>query len=191
MHWESIVLLAVIALGGAAVIGSYVFGLRGKAGASDALWGGVPAKVKPVYVVSMVLSAIGFLAVMYYIFFELDPPEVIMGGKSGFYLFFPIFIAILGPSALWMPLSKRYVAQPSTYMWIMVRAVLFLVGLASIELVVALFALDLDARGVAYWLAAVGACYFAFHTFVLDAIVWAALFRRPQQMLVCCGLGGF
>jgi len=32
-------------------------------------------------------------------------------------------------------------------------------------------------RGVAYWAAAAGSCYFAFHTAILDAIVWATLFR--------------
>jgi hypothetical protein len=181
MHWKSILLLVIIALGGVAVIGSYVIGLRGKAGASDALWGGVPAKVRPVYGVSMMLSAVGFLALLFYIFFKLDPPDVVIAGRYGFDLFFPIFITILLPSALWMPLSKMYVEQPSTLMWIVVRVMLFLVGLASIELVWALFALDLETRGVAYWFAVVGSCYFAFHTFVLDAVLWAALFRRPAQ----------
>jgi hypothetical protein len=179
MHWESIVLLVVIALGGAAVVGSYVVGLRGKAGASEALWGGVPAKIRPVYGVSMVLSGIGFLAVLYYIFFKLDPPGVVIWDRWGFDLFFPIFITILVPSALWMPLSKMYVKRPSTATWVLVRVVLFLVGLASIELAWAFFALDVKARGVAYWLATAGSCYFAFHTFIIDAVLWAALFRRP------------
>ncbi len=181
MHWESIVLLVVIALGGAAVIGSYVVGLRGKEGASAALWGGVPAKVRTVYGVSMILSAVGFLAVLYYIFFELSPPDVIIAGRFGFNLFFPIFVLILAPSALWMPLSKIYVDKPTTAKWVVVRVVLFIVGLASIELAWALFALDVETRSVAFWVAAIGSCYFAFHTFVLDAVFWAALFRRPVK----------
>jgi hypothetical protein len=181
MHWESILLLVIIAVGGVAVIGSYVIGLRGKAGASDALWGGVPAKIRPVYGVSMILSAIGFLAVLFYIFFKLDPPDVVIAGRYGFSLFISIFITILLPSALWMPLSKKYVERPSAVTWLIVRVVLFLVGLASIELAWALFALDTGIRGVAYWFAVVGSCYFAFHTFVLDAVLWAALFRRPVR----------
>jgi hypothetical protein len=181
MNWESILLLVIIALGGVGVIGSYMIGLKGKAGASEALWGGVPAKVRPVYGVSMILSAIGFLAVLFYIFFKLDPPDVAIAGRYGFDLFIPIFITILLPSALWMPLSKMYVERPSAVMWVIVRVVLFLVGLASIELAWALFALDLETRGVAYWFATVGSCYFAFHTFVLDAVLWAAMFRRPAQ----------
>jgi uncharacterized membrane protein len=177
MHWESILLLVVIALGGAAVIGSYVVGLRGKA---EAFWGGVPARIRPIYGVSMVLSAAGFLAALYYIFFKLTPEDVVIGGRLGFAVFFLIFAAILLPSALWVPLSQRYLKRPSTGSWAFVRTVLFLVGLASIALAWVFFALKVDEHGVAYWLATGGSCYFAFHTFVLDALLWAALFRRPQ-----------
>ncbi len=116
----------------------------------------------------MILSAIGFLAVLYYICFELTPDEVIIG-SFGFYIFFPIFVLILGPSALWLPLSKHYLQKPGVGRWAVVRIVLLLVGLASIALAWALFALEVDSRDVAFWFAAVGACYFAFHTFVLDA----------------------
>jgi hypothetical protein len=181
MHWESIVLLVVIALGGAAVIGSYVVGLRGKEGASDALWGGVPARVRSIYGVSMILSAIGFLAVLYYVLLVLNPSDVVIAGRFGFNLFFPIFVLILAPSALWMPLSKIYVDKPTTGKWVAVRVVLFIVGLASIALAWTFFALETDTRGAAFWTAAIGSCYFAFHTFVLDAVFWAVLFRRPVQ----------
>ncbi len=182
MHWQSIVLLVVIALGGIAVIGSYVVGLKGKAGASDAAWGGVPAKVRPLYGVSMILSAIGFLAVLYYIFLELAPDDVVIG-SFGFYIFFPIFVVILVPSVFWLPLSKYYLQKPGAGRFAAVQVVLLLVGLASIALAWALFALEVESRAVAFGFAAVGACYFAFHTFVLDALVWTALFRRPQKQV--------
>jgi hypothetical protein len=118
------------------------------------------------------------LAVLYFIFFELDPPDVIIADRFGFNLFFIIFVLILGPSAAWMPLSRVYLDKPTAGNWAVVRATLLVVGLASVELVWALFALE-SGRGVAFWLAAVGSCYFAFHTLILDALVWAALFRRP------------
>ncbi len=181
MHWESILLLVVIVLGGAAVIGSYVVGIKGKEGAADTLWGGVPERIRPLYGVSMVLSAAGFLAVLYYVFFRLAPDEVVIGGRLGFAILFPIFVVILAPSALWLPSSKLYVDKPSALKWVMVRVVLLLVGLASIALAWAFFALEVDNRDAAYWAATVGSCYFAFHTFVLDAIIWAALFRRPAE----------
>jgi hypothetical protein len=179
MHWESIVLLAVIALGGIAVIGGYVVGFRGKAGAADAMWGGVPAKIRPVYGVSMILSAASFLAVLYYLFLEHAPGELTAGDLYGLRLI-PIFFMILAPSALWLPLSKLYLKKPGPARWFSVRVVLFIVGLASIALAWALFDSNVQPHSVAYRLATVAGCYFAFHTFVLDALLWAALFRRSR-----------
>lgn len=178
MGIHKIILLIINIVGGAAVIGSYVLGLRGEAGGASTLWGGVPEGIRPVYVVSMVLSAIGYFAILYFMFFRLVPDQVVVAGRLGFGVFYAIFLLILIPSAFWMPLTNLYVSDPSTVLWIAIRAVLAIVGLASIAMVWALLALDLQDRGVAYWAAVIGSAYFAFHTFVLDAVIWAALFRR-------------
>ena len=178
MEPQSIGLLVVIVVGGLGVLASYVWGVRGGEGGGAALWGGVPRRIWPVYTGSMFLSVIGFFAVLYYLFFELTPSEVVIGGRVGFAVFFPIFLLILIPSALWLRSTRFYLDAPGTVRWLAVRAVLFLVGLASIALVWVLFALEVEERGVAYWFAVGGSCYFAFHTFVLDALVWAALTKK-------------
>jgi hypothetical protein len=183
MHAETIILLVINIVGGAAVIGSYVLGLRGESGGANALWGGVPARIRPVYTVSMILSAIGYLAVLYFVFFELVPDEVEIGHRFGASLFYPIFLLVLIPSAFWMPLTNLYVRNARPGLWISVRTVLFIVGLASITLAWAFLALEPKDHGVAYWFAVVGSCYFAFHTFILDAVLWARLFRRQPRPL--------
>ena len=175
METESIILLVIIVAGGLAVLGSYVLGLRGGSEGSRALWGGVPERSRPLYVASMLVAVVGYFAVMWYLFFELAPAEVSIGGQGGFTLLYPIFVLILVPSSLWLPLTKRYLSDARTARWIAVRSVLFLVGLASIALVWALFALEPAGSGVAYWFTVAGSLYFAFHTFVLDGLVWAAV----------------
>ncbi len=175
---QAIAFLLINLVGGVAVIGSYVLGLRGASGGASALWGGVSERLRPVYTLSMVLSAAGYLAVLFLILFKLDPGEVTIGGRSGFALLYPTFLLILLPSAAWMPLTRRHVSEPRTGTWVAVRVVLLVVGLASIALVWALSTLEPGNQGAAYWVAVVGSIYFAFHTFVLDAILWAALFRR-------------
>jgi hypothetical protein len=177
MKVEHIILLIINVIGGAAVIGSYVFGLRGQSGGANVLWGGVPESIRPVYTVSMIISALGYFAFIYYIFFRLQPDQVSIAGVSGFTLFYVIFLGILIPSAFWMPLTNVYVGNPSTGIWIWVRTVLALVGLASIALFGALLTLQGKVPGISYWLAVVGSGYFAFHTAILDAMVWAALFK--------------
>jgi hypothetical protein len=175
---QSIALLLINLVGGAAVIGSYVLGLRGASGGSNVLWGGVGERLRPVYTFSMLLSAVGYLAVLFFIFFKLDPGDVSIGGISGFALLYPIFALMLLPSAAWMPLTIRYVSEPRMGIWIAIRLVLFIVGAASVALAWALLTLQPGDQGAAYWLAVAGSGYFAFHTFVLDAILWTALFRR-------------
>jgi hypothetical protein len=152
---------------------SYVYGLKGQTGGADVLWGNVPAGIRPLYTVSMVISALGYFAFIYYILFRANPAE----SNYSYSLFFIIFIVVLGASAFWMPLTNMFVSHGSTGLWIAIRGVLALVGLGSIALVWALLGVHASAHGTAWWLAVVGAGYFAFHTAVLDAIVWAALFK--------------
>lgn len=177
MGTQQIVLLVINVIGGAAVIGSYTYGLRGQPGGASALWGGVPTNVIPVFTVSMILAALGYFAFLYHILFQLEPDGALIGGRFGFGLFHAIFLLILIPSALWMPLTNVYVGAPNSGLWIGVRTVLAIVGLASVALVWALLSLQTKTPGVSYWLAIAGSGYFAFHTAILDAIVWAALFK--------------
>ena len=177
MGTQQIILLVINVVGGAAVIGSYIFGLNAQAGGANILWGGVPANIRPLYFVSMILSALGYFAFFYFILFRLVPGEVMIAGRFGFSLFYAIFLGILIPSAFWMPLTNVYVGNPSTSVWIGIRTVLALVGIASIALVWALLSLQTKVPGIAYWLAVAGSAYFAFHTAILDAIVWAALYK--------------
>jgi hypothetical protein len=177
MRTEQIILLIINVVGGAAVIGSYIFGLRGQSSGANVLWGGVPENIRPMYTVSMIISALGYFAFLYYIFFRLEPAQVSIFGVSGFTMLYVIFGVILVASAFWMPLTNMYVTNPVTSIWIWVRIVLAIVGLASIALLVALLTMQGKVSGVSYWLAVIGSGYFAFHTTVLDAIVWAALFK--------------
>jgi len=177
MTAQQIILLAINVIGGIAVIGSYVNGLNAPTGGANALWGGISPGIRPVYGVSMILSALGYFAFLCYIFFRLAPAGVSIAGIFGFSLFYVIFIFMLIPSAFWMPLTNMYIANPTHGLWMGIRAVLIVVGLASIALVWALLSLQTKVPGIAYWLAIAGSSYFAFHTFVLDAILWPALFK--------------
>ena len=77
-----------------------------------------------------------------------------------------------------MPLTNLYIGQNTIGTWIAVLAVLVLVGLASVTLFWTLLSLKTQNQGVAYRLAVVGSGYFAFHTAILDAVVWAVLFGQ-------------
>jgi hypothetical protein len=173
MGTQQLILLIINVLGGVAVILSYMYGLKGQAEGTNVLWGNVPASIRPLYFVSMIISAVSYFAFIFYILFKIDPAA----SNISYYLFYAIFLVILIASAFWMPLTNIYVSNHGTGNWVAVRIVLALVALGSIALAWALLALNPDTRGLAYWLAVAGAGYFALHTTVLDAIIWAAYFR--------------
>jgi hypothetical protein len=146
-------------------------GLSGKANGAAALWGGTPASVRPIYTVSMLLSALGYFAFIYFILFRLNP------ASFNFNIFYIIFFGILCASSFWMPLTNLFLANPGTLLWFMIRIVLAIVGISSCALVWVLISLHTKETGLAYWLAVTGSIYFAFHTIILDMILWPIFFK--------------
>jgi len=177
MATAKIILLAINILGGIAVMGSYITGLSSSQNGANALWGGTPLNVRPLYTVSMIISALGYFFFLYFILFRLDPSGISTAGNLGFNVFHIVFIGMLLFSALWMPLTNLFVANPSAFLWIGIRIVLAIVGLSSLALTLILASLHPGQTGLAYWLAVFGSAYFTFHTLVLDAILWPIFFR--------------
>ena len=174
---QQIILLVINVVGGAAVIGSYALGLVANPGSGGALWGETSESIRLVYSISMIPAALGYFAFIYYILFRLSPLEVTIANSLGYSTFYWIFIGILVPSALWMPLTFAMIANPSAGMWFGVRSVLVLVGLSSFALLWALLSLNVKEPEIPYWLAVAGSSYFAFHTGILDMLLWPVLFR--------------
>ena len=170
-------LAVLVILGGAAVPGSYAWGLA-SAGADlvGALWGGLPAALLPAYQANMVLATAGFFAYTYFVLLAVDPGGVRIGSRFGFGLFFPLYAGILIPSSLWMPLSLAMLRQPGDLLWWAIRATLAVVGFCSLGLTAALLALRPRQPRWAYWLAVAGSLPFALQTAVLDALLWPAFF---------------
>ena len=170
-------LIAVFLIGGLAVLGSYLWGVMARPDAGQLLWGGVPENMRPYYTVNMLLAAAGYFPFTFYILFRLYPGKTRAAGKFGYGLFPLLYAAILIPSALWLPLTYLAVGQSSqAWLWV-VRAVLVLVGAASLGILIALLKVRPHRAGLAYWLAVVGSTFFSIQTMILDAIIWGATIR--------------
>lgn len=166
------ILLLINIIGGIAVLSSYVWIIAKSGKGAAAFWGGTPKNVISIYTVSMILSALAYFAFIYFTLFQLDLSSVNLP------ILYTAFLGILAISALWMPLTNLYLAHASTSLWVAVRLVLALVGLASILLAGFLISLHGNYNGAAYWVAVIGACYFAFHTAILDGVFWPILFNK-------------
>lgn len=167
-------LIAIILIGGSAVIGSYIWGFQARPDAGQILWGRVPEAIRPLYTVNMFLAAAGFFLFTYFILFGMEPMETKATGQFG--LFHGLYAAILIPSALWLPLTFLAVDQSSQPLIWLVRITLGVVGAASLGLFFALWKVRQPQTAWAYRLAVVGCIFFCIQTVILDALVWSAFF---------------
>jgi hypothetical protein len=176
MHPKKWLMLTINILGGAAVLGSYVWGFQTYPGAGNVLWGGVPENVRPFYTANMFVAAAGYFAFVYFTLFRLSPTDTRVFGRFGFGIFNLLYAAILAPSALWMPLLLLAVEQASpAFVWL-VRFVLAVIGMASLGLFFSLLKVEPARPRWAQRLAVSGSIGFCIQTVLLDAVIWGALF---------------
>ena len=175
MHPKRRSLLWLNALGGAAILLSYAWGLGSSAGPGASLWGGVPGSARGIYTINMFLAAAGYFLFTPYILFRLPPDTTRIAGRFRYGLFHVLYALVLLPSALWLPLTAHVIGQPNAAAWLAVRIDLALVALGSVGLLASLLALPPDAPRGRTW-AVVGLIPFCLQTVVLDAIVWPAFF---------------
>jgi len=168
----------IVAAGGIGVVASYIIGAVKSPVGAAALWGGVPKNVIPLYTLGMVLSAIGFLATTYYIFFKVDAAQVSVWPGFDFRVFIAVYILILIPSALWMTLTIKMVENPGPGFGAGIRTVLILTALGALLMLVSMATINPRVVGWSYWLALIGSAFFFLHTAVLDAVIWTVLFFR-------------
>jgi len=176
MHRQKLALLAIILVGGTAVMVSYIYPIMTHPQYVEPAWGGVTPEIRRFYAPSMLLAASGYFFFTYFLLFRLDAEQARVAGRFGFWVFNVLYAAILVGSALYMPLTFAFVAQPSMPLWWVIRLVLAVVGLASLGLLAALLALQPREPAWAYWLAVAGTIAFSFQTAVLDMLVWPALY---------------
>jgi len=176
MHPQKQRLAWIVVVGGAAVLTSYAYSLGFDPATQTGLWGGVPAGLQPAYVTSMALATAGFFVFTYFLLFPVDADRVRIAGRLRDRLFQGLYLMILVPSALWLPLTSAMVGQPSSLLWLGIPGVLAVVGLGSVGLLLALLGLRLRQPARVYWLAVAGSVAFSFQTAVLDLFVWTAQF---------------
>lgn len=124
----------------------------------------------------MVVAAAGYLVYTFRLVFRVDPLRVRIAGRFGFGLFHALLTFILIPSAAWMPMTLRYIEQPSPLLAVVVVAGLWATGLASLAMIGALASMTpREPAGLARASVA-GAVAFAGQTFLLDSCVWPLLF---------------
>jgi hypothetical protein len=165
-------------IGGILVLGSYALGLAAHPGQANALWGNVPQFIRAISTITMLPAALGYLAYSIYLIFVLDLETATINVGAGFKAFNLLYLLVLLPSALWMPLTFAYLANPLPILWLADRLVLAVVGLAGLGILSALMSIQPRKPIWAFRAAIVGCIFFCVQTAVMDALIWSNLFLK-------------
>lgn len=168
-------LAALNVVGGLAVLASYALAFRQPPEVRDALWGGVPTALQPVYTASMLTAALGYFP-MTWLFVFGQPAYADARRPHHDRAMLAAYGLILGPSALWLPMTVELILAPNVLLYWLVRAILFGVAIGSSIVLVRTAQHARAAEGAARWLPLVGAAAFCLQTVVLDALVWPAFY---------------
>lgn len=162
-------------VGGIAVLASYALAFRHPPEVRDALWGGVPATLQPLYTASMLAAALGYFP-MTWLFVAGAPAYPAARTPCHDRTVLLAYAAILVCSALWLPLTVELILAPSLLLYWVVRLVLFGVAGGALFVLARTAQHARDGQGSARWLPVVGALAFCLQTVVLDALVWPAFY---------------
>ena len=163
-------LLQLIAIGGSAVLASYLLVFDPAVGAN--LWGGIPeGRIRDLYTLNMLLAAIGFFPASYWLVVATPASALKSRTGVGFQVMFLTYAALLMASALWLPLTALYGSTPAWPLWLLIRVVLLIVGVAASLLAMMLARLARSGPATT-WLAVAAFFFFWLQTMVLDALVW-------------------
>ena len=171
-----IIFFIVNVVGGIAVLGSYAHGLLTEVALRPKLWGGVPEAWRLLYTVNMFLASGGYFFFTAHFLMRALPSGALFFNRLGFEWIIFLYATFLISSALWMPLTFSMMKVPSDGTWFAIRSVLTVTGIASVTLLVSLFASNAERGDWLFWAAVAGLTPFIIQTAILDAVIWPRYF---------------
>ena len=158
--------------GGLCVLGSYAHGLITNPSVRSDLWGSIPDSLRPYYTIFMFLAAGGYFFFTGYILLYVSLDSVKLFGRYGFWAINILYAGIIFPSAIWIYLTIAMIENPTPFLWIFIRLVLFTVGFSSVALLTSFLTSNFDRSSWLYLASIISLIFFSIQTMLLDALIW-------------------
>jgi len=172
------ILILINIIFGTFLLYTYYRGISNNPGIGLKLWGGVPQIITPYIIYSMFISAAGYFFFTYYLLFNIDNNSIKILNTFNYSIFIIIYLFILIPSCFWIDLTITYLNNPSSLLWIIICSILYTVGIFSIFLLIIFYSIKPDNPSYLYYISLIGCIFFAFHTMILDGLLWTILFHK-------------
>ena len=159
--------LSVISVLGIILLYSYYYFLSLSPRNLEILWAGIKGFMKQIYMISIVLAALGFLLLLFYLY----KTDSLTSSQINKLFIGAILVIVI--SMLWMPLSLQYSKNKSKTYQFMTLVILFSVVFSSLYIISIIDNVDDKKNKNTLKLARFGMYYFLFHTFVFDSLAWS------------------
>ena len=170
--------LVVNLVGGVAVLLSYALMLMWYPEHRESLWGGVGGGLRKLFVLSMLIAAVGYLTFLYLV--TSKGVAGVSNGEGLLVTYAPSVLCgiFLTASTTWMPLTVAYLNTESELLWILAVTSLWITVVSLLAMAFVIFRSDAGMDYGNRYIALSGLIYISFHCLVLDAIVWVSKFPR-------------
>jgi hypothetical protein len=143
------------------------------------LWGSASEATITFFVISMILAVFGYIWFTFYLLqgnkLESNSFGKIFGTKIIHFLYFVVLVC----STIWMPASIVFSMGENILVEVIIRFVLWLVGLASLGILIYIYKININhgkSNFISHMFALLGAMVFTIHTLILDAVIWPFLY---------------
>ncbi|MBK50516.1 MAG: hypothetical protein FI718_05765 [SAR202 cluster bacterium] len=169
------IFLTINLLGGLSVLSSYIFCLILYPDRSASLWGSASDPVITFFVISMFLAASGYIWFTLYLLKGNKLDAARLGKISGAKVANALYLVVLVCSTIWMPASISFSMNENILTELMIRLILWIVGLASVGILILICKIKFSygkSSFLSHMFALLGAMVFTIHTLILDAVIW-------------------
>lgn len=164
-------LLLLNVAGGLAIAGTLAWGLAVHPGMIEGLQGAIPESWQPWMDLDLLPAVAGYILLATYVLFRVDPARATFPEGLSYGALVAPFLAILIPTALWLPLTFPFAEASGSGLRMALRIVLTIVGLGAAVLVWMLAGLRPRDHRVHWALSLAGSAAILIQAGVLDVLV--------------------
>ena len=170
---SSYVFALINIIGGTLVLSSYMACIYMYPEYRESFWGGVQGNARRFFVLSMIPSALGYIAFFYCVLFKLESWIFDYKSLLGNSYINILCIIFLSTSSIWMPALVMYFKTDSIFWWLVVVGVLWVTALSLILML--FLVISIESQGSLHRIISIcGLSYIIFHCSILDAIIWVS-----------------
>ena len=169
MQFERNYFVIISLLGVLLLLTYYNFSQSGKNNV-ELLWGRIKDKLLIFYYISMLLTAISFLTILYYLYITTS-----LDYNKSLQILFTISTIIV-ISMFWMPISLKYLVYKLFKYKVLIVSILLGISIASLLLALEIYGINEKKYKFEKNIAFYAAIYFFFHIFFMDTVLWTQNF---------------